>query len=697
MVQTQTQERVRDNASAPQAAATPTPSSRGAAPGQAWDAGPTGQQSDPTASLSAHKGAPACVATPGPAASSGSLEDAATPWQPTAPTSGDLGSSVGFGAVGTAQGGTECKRPPGRAAGSPAGAASAGPGGRGATAGVYSPSAGAAAPSPADAGSLALAVLAQLAAATGASAGQPGLGHQGSEQDSTPAAPQHPGAHPLQQLGVSPPPGGAYPAAVHPAAAYPAMHPAACACPSSWGWPGCAALHPGWTVLGPGNPLPAHLTQAHVVVSGSENHEPAAQAQPPQAPSPEGSAALVAALQALLRSVTPAVSSPATADAAPEAPREQAPRQCSNPVLEPYPSPKPESSPGSDQARRSALRAAAAQRHAAALASIQSLVRQPGSKRMHSKAVSVSLAAPDAAHLRHADSCSSSSEPRSPVAAQEYGQEAATRMHAEQPASEPSSHWAAGAAHAAEPGAAGAGGWHTELPRSRSDASAQTTSNTGISGCWDPTLRQSLGSVGAEARHLEQDSPCGGARGRARRQRGPGLGSGSGQPSEGYLAGLARRALARSLSSESGWPDGCAGACDQSASPAGPARPVDPIHPTGTATMPSAPGSRRRLEGAGEVQARRPIDVHFNPLYDSGKEGGAANGGSSGARRGAAGGGGASNPDPEVIPWPGPAPSTALADALAAADVSDSLRRELLGLLERNLAEVQAEVQVCCL
>ena len=500
--------------------------------------------------------------------------------------------------------------------------------------------------------------------------------------------PQHPGAHPLQQLGVSPPPGGAYPGAIHPAAAYPAMHPAACACPSSWGWPGCAALHPGWTVLGPGNPLPAHLTQAHVVVSGLENHDKAAQAQPPQAPSPEGSAALVAALQALLRSVTPAVSSAATADTAPEAPREQAPRQCPDPVLKPHPSPKPESSPGSDQARRSAFRAAAAQRHAAALASIQSLVRQPGSKRMHSKVVS--SAAPDAAHLRHADSRSSSSEPRSPVAAQELDQEPATRMHAEQPASEPSSHWAAGAAHAAEPSAAGAGAWGTELPRSRSDASAQTISNTGISGCWDPTLRQSLGSVGADARHLEHDSPGGGARRRARRQRGPGLGSGSGQPSEGYLAGLARRALARSLSSESGWPDGCAGARDQSAIPAGPARPVDPIHPTGTATMPSAPGSTRRLEGAGEGQARRPIEVHFNPLYDSGKEGGAANGGSSGARRGAAGGGGASHSDPEVKPWPGPASGTALADALAAADVSDSLRRELLGLLERNLAEV------CC-
>ena len=214
----------------------------------------------------------------------------------------------------------------------------------------------------------------------------------------------------------------------------------------------------------------------------------------------------------------------------------------------------------------------------------------------------------------------------------------------------------------------------TELPRSRSDASAQTAVDA-RNGGWACTPGQPLGgsrgpgsvSVGREGAHTRK----------ARLQPGP-LPTQDPDPElqESHLAGLARRALARSLSSEHGWPE----AGDRAASP-GP-------------DSAAAPAVRARQQPGA---AKRPVDVHFNPLFHSGEEEGVRGG--SGAGQPGAGRGAAARMQerrdagcgPDQKPWHGPAAgATPLSDALAAADVSEPLRRELLGLLERNLEEVQA-------
>jgi len=132
--------------------------------------------------------------------------------------------------------------------------------------------------------------------------------------------------------------------------------------------------------------------------------------------------------------------------------------------------------------------------------------------------------------------------------------------------------------------------------------------------------------------------------------------------------------------------------------PAPAARSGDPAH-TGWAARPDPTHSGAGPGGsASQPHARRPVDVHFNPLYHS-DEGGDAGGSGwpasppstesySGWPPAAASGregGGASLPAGGAPPA---AAGAALADALAAADVSESLRRELLALLQRNLADV---------
>lgn len=527
---------------------------------------------------------------------------------------------------------------------------------------------------------LAQALLAQLAAA-GALAGQAGFG-------SSPAAPgqankltpQHPSAQAHQWSGfaVGAAPGSAgCPGAAHPGA-YSPVYPAAAA---PWPWLGCMAPALPWVAPGLGTPEPLRQPQLvapqvqlpansaalaavlqsllHALNAGAAASPAAAAATPTEGASPAAASPATAAslsLQALLRALAPTDGSPApAADAVAQPPSTRKPDGDTLP--DPVPGRSPSPDPGTERARRAALRASAAERHARALRSIQSLIRQPNGA--HAQA-SVGLG--DATRRT----------PAPPTAPQRANKGRIRQEPDAESASDPPRYTAilgspgSGSGDARSPLA--------KLPRSRSGASAQTAADARDCGDdswayttgWSPSDSGGLDSVGTGTR---------GACTHARLQPRP---ESSWDPDperrEGHLAGLARRALARSQSSEHGWPE--AGGRASSPGPDAAVAPPERGH--------QQPGAHKR-----------PVDVHFNPLFRSGEKEGSqgGSGAGSGDPRGAAGGtqerreasGG-----PGQEPWQGPAAgATPLSDALAAADVSEPLRRELLGLLERNLEEVQ--------
>ena len=422
-----------------------------------------------------------------------------------------------------------------------------------------------------------------------------------------------------------------------------------------WASPGLGTLEPLHQpqLVAPQAQLPANsaalaaLLQSllHALSVGAAASLAAAAATPtqgatPAAATPDAAASL--SLQALLHALTPTDGSPApAADAAAQPPSTRKPDGSTLPDPVIGQSPRPD--PGAERARRAALRASAAERHARALRSIQSLIRQPNGA--HAQA-SVGLG--DATK-------------RSPAP-----QRSGTGRGRQERDTEWASDSARYPAFPRSPGP-GSGVQHSplvKLPRSCSDASAQTAAGARYCGDdgWAYTIGQSPGGSGGLM------SVSVGMQSRPESSRDP-----DPEHREGHLAGLARRALARSLSSERGWPE----AGDRAARP-GPDAAVGP------------PERGHQQPGA----HKRPMDVHFNPLFRSG-EGEGFQGGSgagSGGPRGAAGGtherreaGGGPGQEPSQGPAAG---ATPLSDALAAADVSEPLRRELLGLLERNLAEV---------
>ena len=642
------------------------------------------------AGLAASKGAPvrantlakasSDAATPGRPASAESMEEAATPWPPAGTGLGSAGlePSARPEADGPAWiTPAEARSPDPLAATT---AARAGP--RQGAPGEGSVSRGTAPqalsnsdpPGSADLSALAQALLAQLAAA-GALAGQAGSGSSpaASGQANT-LTPQHPSAqaHQWQGFAVGAAPGNACgPGATHPGA-YPAVHSAAAA---PWPWPGCMAPAPPWAAPGLGTPDPLRQPQAvapqaqlpadsaalaallqsllHALSLSAAASPAAAAATPTEAASPAAAipaAAAALTLQALLCALTTIYGSPApAAGAAVQPPSRHTPD--SEAVPDPVPGHRPSPDPGAERARRAALRASAAERHARALRSIQSLIRQPNGA--HAQA-SVGLGdAPKGT-------------PAPLTALQQAGKGRDRQEPDPEPASDPPR-------YPASPGAPGSGpaverSPLAKLPRSRSDASAQTTEEIRerYGDLWAYTPGQSLGGSGG----LVSVSVAAQPRSESSRDPDP-------ERREGHLAGLARRALARSLSSERGWPE----AGGRAASP-GPETTVTPPE-----RAPQQPGAHKR-----------PVDVHFNPLFRSG-EGEGVPGGSgagSGDPHGAAGGrheGREAGCGSGQEPWQGPAAgATPLSAALAAADVSEPLRRELLGLLARNLEEVQVRV-----
>ena len=469
---------------------------------------------------------------------------------------------------------SEPARQPGGAGGRADGGGAAAP--RSASAAARPPGAeGSPAAGPADAAALARALLTHLAAA----AGQPGQGL---------AAQQ--GVAAGTWLGAGPP--------AH--AAYPGATPATL---QAWGWPGPAAPPPGRAAPSAGSG-PSH-------------------------PTPAPDAGLVAMLQALLQALSPAA---AGGGASPQYERAPAPHTGPTPV--PGPGAGVGSPARSPAGARGALCASAAARHAAALRSIQSLIRRPCAGRPRAAS-----AAPESSPRRSA--------PR------------------------------------ARPQSCG------EAASGLSDASAQTALDGGTGG-W-PQPAAGLLTVGDAQRG---DQTPGSRRGGAAaadgctRQR-PGAGSGFAdcQPQREPACGMR---YGRSPARDE------LGAAARGPAPA--ARSGDPAH-TGWAARPDPTHSGAGPGGsASQPHARRPVDVHFNPLYHS-DEGGDAGGSGwpasppstesySGWPPAAASGregGGASLPAGGAPPA---AAGAALADALAAADVSESLRRELLALLQRNLADV---------
>ena len=626
------------------------------------------------------------AATPVHSASAGSLEEAATPWPP-----------AGLGSVGSGPFKTRsAERPawstpagmglpvlPAATTAVRAGAGHGAPGKGGVSSGTTSEALRAPGPpGSVDPSALAQAWLAQLATAAGILAGQAGVGP-------SPAAPGQ-ATTPMQQqpsvqaqqwrgfaVGASPS-SACCPGALHPCA-YPAVYPAA---PAHWPWPGCMAPALPWVAPGLGTPEALRQPQAvapeaqlpadsaalvavlqsllHALNAGAAASPALAAAQPAEAPSPAAASPAAAAslsLQALLRALTPAEGSPAPAtDAFAQPPSEHKPGAETLP--EPVPGYGPSPDPGGEQARRATLRASAAGRHAHALRSIQSLIRQP--------------------HGAHAQAPSGLGAGRtsvSPTAGQRSGQGRDSHKSDTAPASEPRRYAAFPGAPAAGAGSGGVRSAFVELPRSRSDASAQTSADLRDSGDYSCayTPGQTLGGSGGPGSVSVKTR---GAYTQARLQPGPGTARDPDPgPPEGHLAGLARRALARSLSSEHGWPE----AGGRAASPG-----VDAA---------VAPAERAHQQPGAD---KRPVDVHFNPLFHSG-EGEEGLEGSSGAGPGVRRG--ATHDSREARQascgsgqesWRGPAAgATPLSDALAAADVSEPLRCELLGLLARNLTEVQ--------
>ena len=618
-------------------------------------------------------GARSSAATPARPASAGSMEEAATPWPPagTGLESAGLGPSAGPEADGPACRTHEVVQPPILPAATTAAQSGSRQGAPGeGSCGTASEALTAPGPpgSP-DLGALAQALLTQLAA-VGALAGHTGTGLSpaAAGQASAPT-PQHPSGQAHQwsgfQVGAAPGSAGC-PGATHPGAYMPA-YPAASA---HWPWPGCMAQALPWAAPGLGTPellrqqqlvatqaqLPADSAALaavlqsllHALSVGAAASPAAAAATPTQGASPAAATPDAAAsLQALLRALTPTDGSPApAADAAAQ------PRSRHTPYGDALPDPVPGSDPGAERARRAALRACAAERHARALRSIQSLIRQPSG-----------------AHAQAAVGLGDATKrtPAPPTAPQRAGKGRDRQEPDAELAGDPRRY----PAFLGSPGS-GLGVQRSPLAkllRSRSDASAQTAAGARdrSDDGWAYTTGQSpsgLGSVSVGPR---------GAGTHARLQPGPESSRDPGaEVREGHLAGLARRALARSLSSERGWPE--AGVL--AASPG-----------------PNASPERGHQQPGAE---KRPVDMHFNPLFRSG-EGEGFQGGSgawSGDRRGAGSGTQeVASGVPGKEPWQGPAAgATPLSDALAAADVSEPLRRELLGLLERNLAEVQVRV-----
>ena len=623
-------------------------------------------------------GARSSAATPARPASAGSMEEAATPWPPagTDSESAGLGPSAGPEADAPAWRTHAAMQPPILPAATTVAQSGARQGAPGeGSCGIASEALTAPGPpgSP-DLGALAQALLAQLAA-VGALAGHTGTGLSPAAAGQARApTPQHPSAQAHQwsgfAMGAAPGSAGC-PGATHPGAYMPA-YPAASA---HWPWPGCMAQALPWAAPGLGTPellrqpqlaapqaqLPADSAALAAVLQSllhalslrAAASPAAAAATPTQGASPTAATSDAAAsLQALLRALAPTGGSPApAADAAGQPPSTRKP-DGSTP-RDPVPGESPSPDPGVERARRAVLRASAVERHARALRSIQSLIRQP-----------------NGAHVQASAGLGDATK-RAPAQ-----QRAGKGRDRQEPDAELAGDPRRYPAFLGSPGSGSGVGCSplAKLPRSRSDASAQTAASARYCGDdgWAFTTGQSPGGLGSMSVGTR------GAGTHARLQPGPESFRDPGaELREGHLAGLARRALARSLSSERGWPE----AGGLAASP-GPDAAV------------ASPERGHQQPGAEE----RPVDVHFNPLFHSG-EGEGFQGGSgagSGDRCGAAGGTQGrreASGGPGQEPWQGPAAgATPLAGVLAAADVSEPLRRELLGLLERNLAEVQVRM-----